>query len=289
MEVFLSVCTPNQAPISGVDVRLFNRSGSAQLGEAQTDLAGQVRFDLEAGTYSIRLSKRYVAFKSQYFFLIRPADTSAAFTFQGTPVVPPTSLDPNFCTLYGYVMGSDGIPAGGSRLAFFPKFQAEQANQTIFSPLVTYATADASGFLVVRLLRKHKYACRFEDHYDWELEDISIPDQANIEITQVLFPSLAGVMLVPPAPFQVLEGSTVLTRPTLLLSNGETAPPGRAIWRAEEPEVASVEWDGEFLQIHGHAAGATQIYVELPSAPPYPSTPLPVVAGVPIDVAVLTP
>ncbi len=288
MEVFLSVCTPSQAPIPGVDVRLFNRTGSEQLGEAKTDLAGQVRFDLAAGTYSIRLSKRYVAFKSQYFFLIRPADTSAAFAFQGTPIVPPTSLDPNFCTLYGYVMGSDGVPAGGSRLSFFPKFDAEQRGQTIYSPVVTQATADGHGFLVVRLLRKHKYACRFEDHYDWELDDISVPDQANAEITQVLFPALSEVLLVPPAPFQVLEGSTVLTRPTLRLSNGQTVPPGVATWSTEEPDVASVEWDGEFLRIQGHAAGATQIHVELPSAL-YPSTPLPTVAGVPMDVSVLTP
>jgi hypothetical protein len=286
MQVFLSVCAPNQAPIPNVDVRLFNRTGSQQLGEAQTDIAGQVRFELDAGTYSVRLAKRYIAFKSQYFFLTQPGDTSASFVFEGTPIAPPASRDPNFCTLYGYVMGSDGVPAGGSQISFFPKFDAKQIGQTIFSPLVTRAKADAHGFLVAVLLRGHEYACRFEDHYDWVIPDITVPNQPSVEVTQVLFPTLAQVLLVPPAPFLVLEGSTVLTRPTLTLTNGKAISPATVNWRVDESTVATVEWDGEFLRIHGVSPGATQIFVEPIGIDAQP-TPLPAVEGVPIDVSVL--
>jgi hypothetical protein len=94
------------APVVDVHVYVWNSTETAFMTYGSTDSLGQVRFNLDNGTYKLRCRKASYSFTIPEIVIVA-GDTSATITSTGASPTPPTG--PSTCRVYDYFFMPDGI------------------------------------------------------------------------------------------------------------------------------------------------------------------------------------
>lgn len=89
-------------------VEIWDSAGTSFISKTTTNSSGNVYFNLDSGTYTVKMHKTGYYFSNQT--LIVDAAESVAYT--GTILVPIAPADPTVCKIYGYYFAPDGSTFG---------------------------------------------------------------------------------------------------------------------------------------------------------------------------------
>lgn len=281
------VVMADTVPVSDVVVRLIDSNGLV-VGQPSTDVNGTVSFLLPApATYQCRFFKQGYTFQQPQYINVAEA-TLNVFETQCVPFVPPVSIDPRLCTVYGYFKTPAGQPAKNVDIQFI----------TLFSPILVdgnpvlrervTTTTDKNGYVCLTLYRCGTYDVLVEGFED-NIRTISVPDAANANIGYLLFPTIKEISFSPAGPYAVTAGNDLILTPTITLTSGAVLN-GSGIddlfWTSSDPEVLALGLTPTTLVLKGKVAGSATV-----TAAPMNTTirqlPEATITGVPFAVSVL--
>ena len=137
-------------PLPDVGAQVYDNSTSINVATGTTGSDGTVKFNLDDGSYQVRLRKSMVNFNP----LVAPMQVSSTSTFanmSGTtfsPTTPALGLQ----TVYGYIVGVNGVAAQGVQVT--AKITRQQAvSSTVISNQVLVAVTDPSGYFELQLVK----------------------------------------------------------------------------------------------------------------------------------------
>ena len=242
MAVTVSIVIKDQTStaVNGVLVASYDGNGAktheGTTGTGAGVAAGEVQFEMNAGTYRLRFFKSGVSITNpQDVVVTDPADPSNTFDITAQTFTLPTSTDANFCTCTGTFIDGSNNAIQNLRVFFIrrmnpPDPQVLGAGDTAKGVLgeKVEMVSDATGQISVDLIRNGEYDVIIADQMD-VLGRIVIPDAASANLIHVLYPVVSNVVYNPASPLAVSANTSTTVTLTLTFSSGVTkytgAPP----------------------------------------------------------------
>jgi hypothetical protein len=256
--------TPLENPVEGVLVRIYNEAGTIFFSQATTNVDGGAGFLLETQKYSARFYKFQVGFNQPQILEVLVAPAINIFDIQAEVFVLPIASDPRFCRASGFFRSVSGAPDHGVDMHF----------QTTFNPLLLESSGiidtkdsirtDENGYAQIDLIRGAIYHVFLQGLEECPRK-IRVPDQASVNLPDLLFPVVQAVSFVPPGPYALTVGVEIEVTPTVLSSDGvllEGTALQDVLWRTGNSDIASVSPSDTKLVLRGNAVGATTLTVE---------------------------
>ena len=285
--VNLFVINPTHQPLAGVLVKIFDEAGVAAITEGITDATGCFACLLETQRYQVRCYKPHVTFGRPVVVVVGEPGPND-FELVGSPFEPPTSNDPRLCLAWGFFRGPDGAPAANVSIQLIARFDPLLLDgDAILSPERVEARTDKDGFMRVALIRFGQYDVTIEG-LENVLRSISVPDQPNVNLPDLLFPVVASITFDPPGPYTLPRNQEITVTPVVRSSSGEVLE-GTATadvnWRSSDDNVLGVKPSATTITLRGVGAGSAELRAERTdtSIIRIPNLPL---AGVPVAVTV---
>jgi len=187
--VTFTVTNPSSLPVPDVQVTIKNSSSSITVAVGVTDTNGQLTVGLP-GTVLLPQTFNVIFWKSFYTFGTQPL----VITVTGNQLVnvtatsfQPSSVIPNMCTCYCYLVDATGIPVVGEivnakLVSNFP-FSPDSGMLATKSDIV--ATSDASGFVQINLIQGGTYEISAPALY-LTLTNFLIPPSPYLDISTQL-------------------------------------------------------------------------------------------------------
>lgn len=259
VNVYVVDSTPAAAPIIGAVVRIFTADGITPITEALTDSNGLAALLLNSGTtYQARYYKYQVAFPKPQLLAISDSELND-FQVMASALVPPLSPDPRLCVAFGFFRTVTGGPAANVDIQFISQFDPLILEGAGILNERQIAKTDVRGYVEVPLIRCGKYSLIIAGMEDIR-RDIAVPDQANVNLPDLIFPVVREIVFSVPAPFNLAVGERLQTTPTLIASDGNSDRNYWDVrWSTTDPSIAVVQPAGGVLTLIGVAAGTTQL------------------------------
>lgn len=280
----------SQAPVEGVVVRVYSTDGKRKLGEGISDENGRAAFLLPGpAEYDLRFYKFAVGFSQPQRISVlsdpaTPGKTTNEFNVYCNPFEHPQATDPRLSRASGYFRAADGAPRPQLDIHFIACFRPALIDGSLVMDERRVIKTDKDGFGCIDLIRCAIYSVTIE-HYEDQLRQIRVPDAPSVNLPDLLFPVVDRVIQ---DPISVAADASVQVTPTVLDSAGVPLP-GTGMhdvnWSVADPEVATLAVTEEYLEVHGRAAGSTDLLAERRdnSIVRIPATGI---TGVPVPVAV---
>ena len=297
VDVYVLDSTPQQNPLVGVVVKVLSQDGTQTFTTGTTDTAGHVGFMLPSnppdGTvYQLRAYRFGTSFTLPQFITVLsdplPPGVLNAFNMTGTLVQPPHANDIRLCVASGYFRDMTGAPQRGLQIHFIGKFDPLWVDGSAVLKERVVITSDKRGYTQVSLFRNAQYNVTIQGEEDIT-RVITVPDQNNVNMADLIFPIVQEVVLDPPPPYSIAAGASLVVGIQVIASDGQNlgTAPGDVMYSTTDQGVVGFTLNPRLRQITVQAGlpGTAQIVlkranrsiVHLPYAP---------IAGQPINVTV---
>jgi hypothetical protein len=119
-------------------VEVWDSAGTSFISRTTTNSSGNVSFDLDNGTYTIKMHKAGYYFANQTLTV----DGVESVAYTGTIITPTAPTDPTLCKVYGYYFDPSGntFPAIKSMVKMSVAYEAADNNYYVESINGTYNT-----------------------------------------------------------------------------------------------------------------------------------------------------
>lgn len=250
VDLFISDKTALATPIAGVIVKVMNQSGAYTFSFAQSDLVGKVSLLLPSDqTYQLRFFKQHVSFSNPIYITVEQAPIANTFDIHGEPFEAPVSSDPRLCVASGFFRRPDGSPAPNVDMQFIAKFDPVLLEgDAVLVERVTIRT-DSKGYAQVSLIRCAQYDVTIQGFEDSN-RIVNVPEQASVNLPDLLFPVVSQILFDPPPPFAISSGQEITVTPTVVTTDGRIL---------EGTAVADVFWSSSDINILGLTVAATTL------------------------------
>lgn len=275
-------------PLEGVVVKVYDGPGVVFFTQATTDAQGKASFLLETLDYSLRFYRFQTGFIQPQQLTVLAAPSLNVFDVIGEPFVLPTATDPRLCRCSGFFRDISGGPKKFLDIHFI----------AVFSPLLLESSAvvteeyriktDADGYAQLDLIRCGQYNAMMEATGSDKLRCINVPDLANTNLPDLLFPRVDRIVWDNPGPYVVSVGTELILTPTVYDSAGRplTGIASSDVgWKTSDASIASLVFTPTTVIVRGNAPGATQLIatrldstiIKIPNTP---------IVGVPLEITV---
>ena len=257
---FVKDTTVSANPVAGVLVRVFSQDGRTAYTQTETDAAGRAGFLLEAGvTYQARFYKFQIGFTNPQFFQVSATQPNT-FDVAAEVLTPPTPLDARLCTAFGYFRDATGAPKSNTLIHFTPKFDPTWLEGAAVINSRIAVRADETGYAQVNLIRNGQYDVTIQGEEDLN-RPISVPDAANVNLADLVFPVVARVVFDPPGPHTLAVGERRTLDMHVLGSDGQDLGTGlgAVMYLVRDTNVLQYECSSKTLTLIGVGAGTTQL------------------------------
>jgi len=254
---------PQETPITDVTVAIMTLDGKAVMTSTLTGSDGVASFLLNSSTsYQLRLYKAQVTFKQPVAILVLDPPAENDFVVQGSSFVPPISLDKRLCVGYGFFRDVTGAPAANLEIQFIAKFEPLWLDGAGLLSERRSVRTDSSGCVQVNLIRCAKYDVIIQGYED-NIREISVPDDVNVNIPDLIFPIVSLIIFSPPGPYTLVVGVDQVVVPTVYSSDENVVSPSDGTanvqWSTEDPTIAVVLPGGGNLTLRGISPGQTTL------------------------------
>jgi hypothetical protein len=210
------------------------------------------------------------------------------FNVYGETLQPPLSKDPRVCVAYGYFKDGTNRPFAGCTIHFMPKFEPLLIDGNAVLKERSISRTDTDGYMEIGLIRCARYDVMIEGMED-EIRTISVPDTANVNLPDLLFPVVDHVELQPTGPYQLHVGQE-LSVVTTVWTSSMVPLYGTAMydvrWSSSDPSILSCTATQDTLILRGMSPGSAQVQgvrydnsvVRIPNTP---------IGGLPVVVTVV--
>lgn len=260
--------------LDDVVVRVYDETGATLITSGTTGSPadpGHVEFTLNGTAaptptaYQLRFYKSGVSFSSpQMIEVYSPAAGSPTgtntFEVEAHVFTLPEAIDPRLCRASGYIVRPDGRPLKGAVVHFIYSGTPQKIDERgVLGERVAVKTG-VTGYVEVELIRGacYKAVVLGEDTQ----RDVEVPDQAAVNITNLLFPLVVLVDWSPPTTMAV--GATVELEPEVWDSAGRMLE-GTAfddlLYEVDDPGVVSVLISTTSITLTAVSAGTTTLRV----------------------------
>jgi hypothetical protein len=119
-------------------VEVWDSAGTSFISRTTTNSSGNVSFDLDNGTYTVKMHKAGYYFANQTLTV----DGAESVAYTGTIITPTAPTDPSLCKVYGYYFDPSGntFPAIKSMVKMSVAYEAADNNYFVESINGTYNT-----------------------------------------------------------------------------------------------------------------------------------------------------
>lgn len=286
-DIYLSDTTPQENPILGVVVRVYSQDGAIFFTQVTTDGEGHVGLMLPApATYQIRLYKFGVSLPNPTYLNVVDSPSNS-FDISAEILTPPIPADARLCTAFGYFRRPDGSPADSVDIHFIPRFKPLLLDGAALLTERAVVRTNEKGYVEINLVRHGQYDVTVEGLEDYQ-RHISVPDLANINLPDLLFPVVTQVLFDPPLPATLGIGDDFQSTPKVIFSDGNEPKHGTTYairWSSSNDHILAVMTAGGVLTLRGIAAGGAQVQ-GIRSDRSIVRIPEPGILGLPFSVAV---
>jgi hypothetical protein len=261
VDIYLLNQSAGNAPLTGVLVRLLDRTGRLIYTQASTDSLGVAHFLLptELSPYQVRCYKQAVAFSSPVSIDVVGAAANQ-FNVYGCTIAPPVSQDPRICVAYGYFRDGTNSPFAGCTLHFIPTFDPLIIDGSAVLKERTLARSDEDGYLAIGLIRCAKYDVLIEGMED-QNRTIYVPDRLNVNLPDLLFPVVDHADM-PAWNGRLAIGEEQIIVPVVWSSSGlQLCGTARrdVRWSSSDPTVFACTVQPDQLILRGMSSGVAQL------------------------------
>lgn len=269
VRLFVMDDAPVPTPVTGAVVRVFSADGVLFVTQGTTDENGEALFELPEDTYWVRFFKSGFQFPSRLSIDVLETETNA-FEVSGIDLLArPPATDVNLCRVTGQIVTGTGAASSGATIYFMSTGEPRLVGRALWCPSKVYAHSDASGVMMLDLVRNTVYEAWIAGHDDATYR-IRVPDFPSVDLSDLLFPYVASVHVEEPevavaareshSQFPIVTLSSRVTVP-YALDDGDTVElSGMLRATSDDPSVATVSLlpRGE-VRITGRAPGTTII------------------------------
>jgi hypothetical protein len=221
VDVYVLDTTPQQNPVSGVNVRVLSSDGTTFIAQATTNNNGLASFDLpDSTTYQLRMYQFQVGFTNPQLIVVEPAPANNTFQVAAQLLMPPVPLDSRLCTAYGYFRDVTGAPQAYVEAHFIAKFDPVWLDGNAVLSERVVAWSDATGYMQLNLIRNGHFDVTIQGEED-VVRHIKVPDAPNVNLADLIFPIVSLVELDPPGPYTMTAGTQLNVGLTVYASDGE--------------------------------------------------------------------
>jgi len=238
-------------------------TGDSAPGEVEFDLDGS----LEGVEYQIRLSKARWSFpdgSTRTISVLDPPALVNEFSVVAHEYAYNESINPSLCFVSGYLVSTSGAALPGVTLDFAPRAEFPDFIPSGFyftgTPSVldgcpilegVRVVSDAAGYLEVELPRGGVFDLQIhgQENPSSITEPVVIPDQAGVELADLLFPYISSVVFDPAGPVVLGIGESQEIIVVAVASNGQEIDP------SDVPSLLEFESDNADISVSGTGTG----------------------------------
>jgi hypothetical protein len=227
VDIFLLDSTPNANPLAGAVVKILSQDGTQAFTMGATDVNGHVGFLLPvtapSTTYQLRAYRFGTSFAlPQYLQVVSAPIPPVAneFNVVGTIMQPPDANDIRLCVASGYFRDMTGAPQKGIQIHFVAKFDPLLVDGSAVLKERVVISSDRTGYAQVSLFRNAQYDVTIQGEEDIT-RTITVPDQPNVNMPDLIFPRVVEVVLDPPPPYSLVAGTSQTIGIQVLASDGQ--------------------------------------------------------------------
>jgi hypothetical protein len=165
--------------VIAANVEVWDSANTVFYQRLQTNSSGQVTFNMDAGTYTIRIFKEGYSFTDATLTISGAGST----TYNMTPFTTPTASNVNMCRVYGYFM----TPEGGYYTTLTPSAVVEEtydSSNNFFKGDVTGGYVAASGLVYWDIVRGATARVRIPE-IGYEAQ-IIVPDASSSKLDDLV-------------------------------------------------------------------------------------------------------
>ena len=260
VNVYVVDNTPAANPIQGAVVKVFQSDGVTPISEQLTDSTGLAAFMLGSDfTYQLRYYKFQTSFPKPQVLAVLDPPAENGVQVVGTPFAPPISQDARLCIAYGFFRRVDGSPAPFTDIQFISKFDPLIMDGAGILNERVIARTDNTGYVQIPLIRFGQYSVIVAGMEDLR-RDITVPDQTNVNLPNLIFPVVNQIVFDPPPPFNLVIGTDFQTTPSIITSDGNPDPNyWDVLWSTDDQSIAAVLPGGGVLTLRGFLPGTCNL------------------------------
>jgi hypothetical protein len=264
VDIYVVDNTPQAKAIPGVTVKVMSEDGKTLYTLAATDADGYVGIMLpsEMSPFQVRLFKPQWQFTNPQFLEVVPAGVNI-FDVVGVGITPPVPTDSRLCTAFGFFRDLTGKPQQGVRMYFISEFKPFLLDGAAVMTEREEVITDEEGYAQIDLIRHGMYRVTISSNEDYQRK-ISIPDQPNVNLPDLLFPVVSAISFSPSIPPTMHVGDPDLqVTPYVVSSDGNPTDPTNGAcdvtWKSSDPNVLAVLPAGGILTLRALSAGTAQV------------------------------
>jgi len=263
VDFYFSDSSPQALPVSGVVVKVYSSDGLVFFSQQTSNTNGVASFLLPAGsTYQARFFKLQASIRNpQSFEVIEApvAPVSNDFNITVDLLAPPTVPDQRLCVCHGFFRTVTGAPAKNLSIHIVSEFNPLLLEGSAVMTEREIVRTDDRGYVQVSLIRYGQYRVTVEGMEDVQ-RLISVPDAPNVNLPDLLFPVVGGIIFDPTPPYVLAVDESVTVTPLILATNGEELDltSGDIIWSIDDESVAAFYLEPPNIRFRGVGPGTTQ-------------------------------
>jgi hypothetical protein len=148
--ITITINDAGASPVAGVAVDIYDSGNTVFQQRLTTNVNGQVVFNLDDATYTVRQFKAQYTPDNAAETLVVTAD--AGVTYTGTVWTAPSASDPSLCTVWGYLLDASGAAIVNAEVRFWADVQIASGDNQIGVKSLSVVT-DANGYFEQDLIR----------------------------------------------------------------------------------------------------------------------------------------
>ncbi len=192
--------TVRREVVKNVVFKVLSEDTQMVFGTFDTDDEGTAGLLLPPGTYEVRPYRFSYNFGPPRRIIVLPEDEVVPVPIPNNDFVFPCqtyyaegALDPNLCRATGYFRNPGGGPLAGVALTFTPLFRPIIVGNAVMMQEKVRAVTHGDGRMEVTLVRGAIYIVDFESYGGVEQHQVYVPDQAWVELSDLIFPRVERV------------------------------------------------------------------------------------------------
>jgi len=257
---------PSQTPLENVVIRVYSQDGSTFITEVETDVAGEVVFDLpDLTTYWVRFFKPGYRFPMKAMIQVNSTAPNNAFDVQGTNLVEAaTSPYSGLCRVSGVIVDPSGTPVPGASLRFMttPAGNPRVYHDRAIIPYDVKARSIEEGYIELDLIQGGLYEVTFEGvvgaDYGGFTKELRVPNTTGVGLSDLIWPYIVSAEFASPT-LSLAAGQSTTIGFDVVLSSQALLPLVYIDSTIDVPNLVLIHNDGGGSSLSGWN-GVTRTY-----------------------------
>ncbi len=265
VDVYVYDNLTREMPLPNVLVRVLSADGTEIFTQGTTDAAGHVGFLLWTNAYSLRFYRYQTVFSMPQTIVVQEGvggtPVPNAFNVYGEVAVPPIANDPNLCRASGFFRDITGAPKRWLEIILIGEFAPILLDRSGVLSERTAVRTDEQGYACLDLIRCAKYAVTIQGYED-QTRSISVPDAPNVNLPDLLFPTVASVSFDHPSPWTLSVGKEICLKPTVITTSKVVTHGTDTVnvqWIVTDPHAVRMTIERHHLRLKGIQKGCARL------------------------------